>query len=141
MTEVAIHYNAADKLAYACRLLRKAHASGARVVVTAEPDLLQRLDTSLWSFSQLDFIPHCTEQAPPAMRAASPVLLAASLPEAAAQTTVVNLGLAVPPGFERFERLIDVVGSDDTERQHGRSRWKHYADRGYGMVRHDLAGA
>ena len=31
MTEIAFHFNAPDKLAYACRLLRKAVASGARV--------------------------------------------------------------------------------------------------------------
>ena len=38
MTEVAFHFNAPDKVAYACRLLRKAVGSGARVVVTAEAD-------------------------------------------------------------------------------------------------------
>ena len=40
MTEVAFHFNAPDKLAYVCRLLRKATGSGARVVVTANPGLL-----------------------------------------------------------------------------------------------------
>ena len=36
MTEVAFHFNVPQKSGYACRLLRKATAGGARVVVTGE---------------------------------------------------------------------------------------------------------
>ena len=46
---------------------------------------------------------------------------------------------AVPQGFERFERLIEVVTGDEGDRLQARSRWKHYADRGYAITRHDLA--
>ena len=42
MTEVAFHFNAPDKWAYACRLLRKAVAAGAKVVVLAEPADLEQ---------------------------------------------------------------------------------------------------
>jgi DNA polymerase III subunit chi len=45
----------------------------------------------------------------------------------------------VPEGFERFERLIEVVTQDDEDRQRARRRWKHYADRGYAITRRDLA--
>ena len=62
MTEVAFHFNAPDKLAYACRLLRKASGAGARVAVTAEAELLQRLDTALWTFSALDFVAHASDK-------------------------------------------------------------------------------
>ena len=37
MTEVEFHFNVGDKLAYSCRLLRKARAGGAKIMVTAEP--------------------------------------------------------------------------------------------------------
>ena len=36
MTEIEFHFNVHDKLAYTCRLLRKACRTGARAVVTAE---------------------------------------------------------------------------------------------------------
>ena len=52
---------------------------------------------------------------------------------------LVHLGAAVPSGFERFERLIELVATDDTDRAHARQRWRHYADRGYQIKRHDLA--
>ncbi len=139
MTEVAFHFNVPDKLAYACRLLRKAWGSGSRVVVTAEPETLQRLDLLLWTFSPLEFVPHCHSAACATTLAASPVVLAPALGHCPHHEVLVNLGPGVPAGFERFERFIELVTVADADRVAARSRWKHYADRGYAMQRHDLA--
>ena len=140
MTEVAFHFNVADKLTYACRLLRKARASGSKVVVTGEAGLLRQLDTELWTFSALEFIPHChAASASAQVLAASPVVLADSPRGTPHQEVLVNLGGPVPDGFERFERLIELVAQEDDDRQQARARWKHYADRGYAILRHDLA--
>lgn len=140
MTEVAFHFNVPDKLAYACRLLRKANGAGSKVVVTGEPDLLRRLDTELWTFSALEFVPHChAAAAEPGVLAASPVVLAEAPRGAPHHDVLVNLGGPVPEGFERFGRLIELVSQDEADRLQARSRWKHYADRGYAITRHDLA--
>ena len=142
MTEVAFHFNAPDKLGYACRLLRKAHAAGSRVVVTGRPELLRELDVTLWTFGALEFIPHCYGATQgERVQARSPVVLSDSARAAPHQEVLVNLGPEVPEGFERFERLIEVVTLDGEERQQARRRWKHYADRGYSIQRHDLAPA
>ncbi len=145
MTEVSFHFNAPDKVAYACRLLRKAVNGGAKVVVAGEAQVLGRLDAALWTFSPLDFIPHCFDDANVGMLAASPVVLGVSLcngtqvaADAVHGQVLVNLGAQIPDGFERFERLIEVVGTGDEDRQVARDRWKHYASRGYAMTRHDL---
>lgn len=140
MTEVAFHFNAPDKTGYACRLLRKAVGAGARVVVTGEAAVLRELDVALWTFSPLEFIAHCRGSADAVTLAASPVVLASEPQQAPHQQVLVNLGVPVPDGFERFERLIEVVTGDDDDRQQARMRWKHYADRGYVITRHDLAG-
>jgi len=137
-TEVAFHFNAPDRTAYACRLLRKAVASGARVVVTGDSDTLQLLDAALWTFSATDFVPHCLLDSEPSVVAASPVILATSLQTVAHQQVLLNLGHGVPDGFERFERVIELVGMDEEERQLARVRWKHYTDRGHPITRHDL---
>jgi DNA polymerase-3 subunit chi len=140
MTEVAFHFNVPDKLGYACRLLRKASGAGSRVVVTGEPELLRALDTELWTFSALEFIPHChAASAEAQVLAASPVVLADTPRGTPHQQVLVNLGGRVPEGFERFERLIELVARDDGDRQQARTRWKHYADRGYAIQKHDLA--
>lgn len=138
MTGVEFHFNAPDKVGYACRLLRKAVGKGARLVVTGEPALLRELDIALWTFSPLEFVPHCYGQAAgAAVLAASPVVLSEAAHAAPHQEVLVNLGPAVPEGFERFERLIEVVTVNEDDRVQGRRRWKHYADRGYAIVKHD----
>lgn len=139
MTEVAFHFNAPDRVAYVCRLLRKAVGTGAKLVVTGLPETLQQLDAALWTFSPTDFVPHCFLESEPYVVAASPVILATSTQSVPHQQVLVNLGQLVPGGFERFERVIEVVGLDDEDRQLARGRWKHYADLGYAITRHDLA--
>lgn len=141
MTEIAFHFNVPDKLAYSCRLLRKAYLSGARVVVTAEPAVLAELDQLMWSFSPAEFVPHCRADASQSTVAATPVVLAESPGASQHHGVLVNLGQGIPGGFERFERFIEVVTRADDDRLAARSRWKHYTDRGYAMKRHDLATA
>ena len=143
MTEIGFHYNARDKLNYACRLVRKAvNARGLQVVVVGEAQMLQAMDAALWQLSPSDFIAHCHADAPAHVVARSPVVLAAGSGDAASlphREMLVNLGAEVPAGFERFERLIDIVSDDPEDRQIGRSRWRHYADRGYTIQPHDFA--
>lgn len=139
MTEIAFHFNAPDRLAYACRLLRKAVSSGAKLVVTGQSDTLQQLDAALWTLSPMDFVPHCFLESEPHVVTASSVILAASTESVPLRQVLVNLGPAVPNGFEHFDRLIEVVGLDDEDRQVARDRWKHYAERGFVITRHDLA--
>ena len=140
MTEVAFHFNAPDKVAYACRLLRKALGGGARLVVLGDDDTLGLLDRALWNMAPHEFVAHCRQDAHDFVLEASPIVLAPSTDSVPHQQVLLNLGDAVPAGFGRFERLIEVVGRDDADdRQRARARWKHYADRGYAITRHDLA--
>ncbi len=139
MTEIAFHFNAPGKLAYACRVLRKATASGKKVVVTGDPALLRELDTALWTFSALDFLPHCRiEAASAGMLHNSPIVLAPSVSGVPHHEVLVNLGDVVPEGFEGFERVIEVVTTDETDRVGARRRWKHYAAGGHPVEHHDL---
>jgi DNA polymerase III subunit chi len=141
MTEIAFHFNVTDKLMYGCRLLRKAYLSGANIVVTAGPEVLAELDELLWSFSPTDFVPHCRASESATSLVETPVLLAESLAAVPHHGVLVNLGQGTPDGFERFERVIEVVSQADEDRLAARNRWKYYADRGYAMKRHDLASA
>jgi DNA polymerase-3 subunit chi len=141
MTEIEFHVNVPDKLAYGCRLLRKAYLSGARVVVTAESGMLDQLDHLLWSFSPAEFVPHCRASAPQDCLAATPVLLAESLAACPSHEVLVNLGQGIPAGFEPFGRFIEVVARAGDDLLAGRGRWKHYATRGYALKKHERASA
>lgn len=135
MTEITFHFNAPDALAYTQRLLRTVVSRGLRVCVLADGATLDQLDRGLWSGANTDFWAHCRADASPAIVSASPIVLGlANCP------VLVNLGTQLPEGFERFERLNEVVGLDDASRQAGRHRWKHYAERGYAIKKHEVKG-
>lgn len=144
MTEISFHFNVPDKLAYSCRLLRKAYATGANIVVTGAADTIAQLDQLLWTFSAPEFIAHCHASGSgggnAATMAASTLVLAESPKHCKHSGVLVNLGTTIPEEFGRFERFIELVSQSDPEdKQSARQRWKHYADRGYAMKRHDLA--
>jgi len=140
MTRVDFHFNAPDRLQYGCRLVRKIHRSGARILVWCDDAVeLQRFDQLLWTFSDADFIPHVVASDP--LAAETPVLLAAEPVELPHHEVLVNLGRQTPPMFSRFDRLIEVVSGDDGDRSLARERWRFYKDRGYPLNAHDLARA
>ena len=138
MTRIDFHTNVPDKIAYACRLLRKAYnassssnaagASGAKsriVVMTEDSAQLARLDAALWSFSGVDFLPHVHANDP--LAPDTPIVLADSdsveLPQA---DLLVNLARRAPVQFESFPRLIEVVSTDEDDAAAGRIRFVAY---------------
>jgi len=139
MTSVDFHFNAPDKLHYGGRLLRKIYRSGQRAVVFGDPLAIAEFDRLLWTFSALDFIPHVSVGDPLADR--TPVLLCSEPAETAHIDLLVNLSSSTPAFFSRFERLIEVVGTDETDRAAARDRWRFYKDRGYAVRSFDLASA
>ncbi len=139
MTELAFHFGAPDKLAYTCRLLRKAVGSGAKVVLLAEAETVAQLDTDLWALSATEFVPHCVAGASESVLGRSPLVLASDpLLVPNLSEVLVNLTDTVPVGFERFERLIEVVSTDPADRDLARQRWRQYTELGYSIARHDL---
>jgi DNA polymerase III subunit chi len=138
VTEVEFHTQTPDRLLFACRLLRKAASSAARVLVTADTETLKQLDQQLWSFSSTDFVPHCFQDAPAQLLDNSPIVLAPTLPAQAAQSILLNLGAEVPAGFEQFARLIEIVSEDAVDKHQARSRWKQYAALGCKLTSHPL---
>jgi DNA polymerase-3 subunit chi len=111
-------------------------------VVIGSEDVLAALDAALWTFSPTAFVPHCRADA------ASHVLHHTAVVLMPADTwsdnpphhqVLLNLGAALLPGFESFEKVIEIVTQDDEDKSLARLRWKHYADRGYPLVRHDLS--
>lgn len=137
MTQIEFHFNATDKLAYVCRLLRKGTSQNQRLFVVGQADILKQLDVALWSVAPHDFVSHC--QASEAhLVTHSAVLLATQLEPVPGVQTAVNLGPELPEGFECFGRLIEVVSDEPADRLQARVRWKQYSALGYGLERRDL---
>lgn len=142
MSIVEFHHGVSDKLAYACRLLRKAYRAGAQVVVTGDVAALKALDRQLWVFDDREFVPHVlaqSEGAVPVHQHGTPIWLTADPASAPGERSVlVNIGQVMPPGVERFARLFDIVSNEMADRQQGRLRWKSYAAKGWQVNPHEV---
>lgn len=138
-TEVAFHFNAPDKVAYASRLLRKAYLKGARLLVLAKPWDATALDQLLWTMAAVEFVPHCGADASQAVRARSPICIASGdAPEPFSADVLLNLTDAMPLDYHRFERVIEVVSLEESDRRLARERWRQYKSMGLDPQRHDL---
>ena len=144
MTQVAFHLGVADKTLYTCRLVRKASRQGLRVRVVADDAELSALDSALWTFEALEFLPHLrlsSGDRPAQSWAHTPIWLTQ------AQTTwpdllpapqvIINLDMNASPEAQGAERIIELVSADPWEKEAARKRWRHYKSMGWECQHHE----
>jgi len=130
------------RLRFACRLVEKAWLKQHRVRVQLDPGgELEAIDELLWTYSDGSFVPHHRlgddDAAPPP--APAPVVLADVADAGPADgDLIVNLSTSLPQGFERFQRIAEVVDADAVRRQRGRERFRQYRERGIQPETHDM---
>jgi len=138
MTSIDFYFNAEDRLQVACRLAGKAMKQNQRLLIYApDAETANRIDKMLWTWPAIGFVPHCAMHAP--LAAETPVLIASGEEAPATCEVLLNLGADCPPHFERFARLLEVVGTDEEDKEKGRGRYRFYRERGYPLASHDLA--
>jgi len=138
LTQVFFYHGASDKIAAACALLGGAYAKKKPMLVFApEKEVADNVDRSLWTQSALGFIPHCRADSP--LAAETPILITDNLDQLPQDERLMNLSQVIPPGFSRFQSLIEVVGRDEADRESARERVKFYKDRGYDVRYFDLS--
>jgi DNA polymerase-3 subunit chi len=64
----------------------------------------------------------------------------AALPALPQDERLLNLADEVPPGFARFQTLVEIVSNEDSVRIPARERFKFYRERGYEIRSKDLGG-
>jgi DNA polymerase-3 subunit chi len=137
--QVSFYSDAADPLQYACRLIRRALASGKPVGVCVPPGRAPRLDELLWSFDAAEFIPHRRWDGA-MLPAPGEVLLvddAARLPH---RGLLLNLGDDLPGDALEFERVLEVIGREPSSVQAGRARYRVYQQSGAKLDHFSAAG-
>jgi DNA polymerase III subunit chi len=138
LPDVAFHFNAPDRLGYACRLLRKAYLRKARLFVWVTQGDLSRLDAALWTMGAGEFVPHCRADDPDLLTSRSPIQIGDQLPDERGQLILVNLRHDMPDNPSAFNRVIEVVTLDEADRAPARERWRQYRALGLEPQRHDL---
>jgi DNA polymerase-3 subunit chi len=140
MLRIDFHSKVPNKLGYACRLVRKARAANCRVVLFSDDRAqLKLLDEALWTFSDLDFLPHV--MADDALASDTPILLAhddrVALPH---HQILINLSTITPGNFTQFERMFEIVSTDAADTAAGRERYRQYHQQGYPLTNHQAEG-
>ena len=139
MPQVAFHFNAPDKLDYACRFIRKALRHDAHVTVVAPIDRLRQLSARLWKFAGHEFLAHALQGDDPEVFALAPVVLIESALESTHHDVLLNLGVDIPTGFEAYTKVVEIVSSfDEEDRAMARVRWRNYQSAGHTIERFDL---
>ena len=139
MTRIDFHTNIPDKLTYACRLARKAYSAGGKLVLLAE-DAAQAsaLNDALWSISETDFLPHV--MAGDLLAAQTPIIVTdsdeAELPH---RDMLVNLTRRAPANVDRFQRVFEIISTDEDDAAAGRKRYVAYKQQSYPLT-HFVAG-
>jgi len=138
MTRIDFHSNVADKLHYACRLIRKARAANSQVVVYHDDlAVLRHLDEALWTISEADFLPHV--MADDVLASMTPIILSNThLDQSPHFELLVNLSTAVPEHFSRFVRMIEIVSGEQQDTQAARERYRYYQQQGHSL-NHNVA--
>jgi DNA polymerase III subunit chi len=141
MTVVAFHFRVPALPSYACRLLRKATWAGHRSWVLGPPEALESLDSLLWTLVPQDFVAHVIDRPDTQLQVArSAVVLSERMPpEAGGRSLLLNLQPHVPQGYERFDRLIELVCDEEADKVAARARWRHYRQAGLVIEQHDVA--
>jgi DNA polymerase-3 subunit chi len=130
LTQVFFYHNVADRIAAVVALIGKAFLQRKALLVYApDAEVAGMLDRQLWTHPPTGFIPHVRGDSP--LAAETPVLITNDLESMLHNERLFNLSSEIPPGFSRFNSVIEVVGQHESERLAGRDRVKFYKDRGY----------
>ena len=102
MTEVKFFFNVDNRLQFSCRLAKRAYDEGKRLIVYS-PHLgkVEEFDRTLWTFSQLSFVPHVRSHHP--LASETPIVVAMDESHLPHYDALLNLDDDPPPFFSRFE--------------------------------------
>jgi len=119
-----------DPLFVAAVLVGRAWPKARTIAIVAPRAQLSELDERLWSEPEGRFLPHGIDQKQ------APILLAEDAPDEA--EILINLDPGAPLPGGRFERVLELVPSDEKTREKLRDRWRAWQQRGAEMKHHVL---
>lgn len=125
------------RLLFACRLTEKAFTLGHRVYIhMADDNMAQEMDNLLWTFNEESFVPHAIDGIIEDEEV--PVLIGYRDQFEGPKDVLINLSPTLPPFHGDFQRITEVVNSDDNVKAFSREHWKAYKAAGYSLEHHEL---
>lgn len=139
MTRIQFLHGVPDRFAAAAEWLRMAWRDCGKVTVYfAETGQIDRFDRMLWAQPAIGFLPHCRQNSP--VVGETPILLAGQdLEQPIHDRCLLNLSDQLPPGFARFQEVVEIISIEDTVRLPARERFRHYRECGYAIHTRDVS--
>lgn len=138
MTQISFLHGAHDRLQAVAAWLGQANGDGRSVLVyVPHGERGEQLDRLLWTHPATGFVPHC--RAEEALASETPIVLASKLESPLHDDCLLNFSDEIPPGFSRFQHLIEIVSIEDADRLPGRERYRFYRERGYPLEARDIS--
>ncbi len=122
---------------YACMIARKAWSAGNRVHIhTQSEDSAKSMDDLLWTFRDISFIPH--ELYNGEVNEETPVTIGFGNNFPEQSQVIINLDKDIPDFAPDFDRIVEIVGGNETNKQFARQRYKQYKSSDYETYDHKI---
>lgn len=125
---------------FICRLTEKAWSQNNSVYIHAmDEQHATKYDELLWTFTKNSFVPHhliTTENSEKTVLIGHQTT--AEIPTNH-HDVLINLNHESPSFFSQFERVAEIITSDELSRSKGRERYQFYRDRGYALETHKMS--
>jgi DNA polymerase III subunit chi len=121
----------------ACQIADKAWHQGYRIYIqTTSLAHAQLLDNLLWTFKEESFLPH--DIYPDLSESLAPIRIGYSAQVCERMDVLINLTETVPPFFEPFQRIAEIVDDTPYAKNAGRPRYRFYRDKAYLLKVHEI---
>lgn len=95
------------------------------------------MDDLLWTFRAGSFVPHAISTGNEVEKGV-PVILAHENEPSGFDDVLINLSSVIPDGYDRFQRVIELVDQNISVRDAGRKRYLHYKQQGLELDTHKI---
>lgn len=125
---------------YICRLVEKAYQNNKKIFINLNlAEEAPILDTQLWTFRDISFIPHAVYNSADKLKTLHCALLGFQVaPPDDYNEVLVNLAAEIPNFCNNFQHIIEVILAEDNAKNLGRKKYKIYQQNGFTMESHVL---
>ncbi len=110
---------------FACTIAKKAWATGKRVHIHMQSEeKAKSMDDLLWTFRDISFIPHQLYNGIENEDTPVTIGFGQNFPEQS--QVIINLDREIPGFVSSFDRIIEIVGGNETNKQYARQRYRQY---------------
>lgn len=138
MPEITFYFNVLRREIALCQLVNKALQQHHTLnILTDSESASISLDRLLWEIPSIGFLPHCAADHP--LAADTPICIDYRSVLFKPRDILFNWGSKLPLQLENYQRVIEIVDSDEETRSASRQRFRAYQAQGFTIKSIDMA--